>query len=383
MFEKLKENLFVVVIGTLILGATGYYVYANNQYKVDSKTAKGKSVLASTDSGNIYADDLYSDKLSGDVLYWQYRSAVINESQETTKEIKKAAKKLAANIRSYYRSENSDDENQTALKKELSDYGFTGENAVEDYAVVAKKETKLDYKYIKKNYEKYATNVLKKKPRSVYLIAIEQSSSPSKKNTKKYVETAIKEKGFKTTAENYASTLNNLGMTDDTGFYGYMDSDDENNDFTSSSSSSKIPGEVAKKALKLKKGKTSGWTTVTDSNGNSYFVKVYVDQTNLENMLNSSNTTLQEKTVDAFINANNSLNIDILDHYAGKLKITFEDKTAKKKLTAYLKEVRANATELDENDDGEEETSTEANSETTTTTAEETTETESETSEAQ
>lgn len=379
MLEKLKENLFVVAVGTLIIGATGYYVYANNQYKVDSKTSKGKSVLASVDNKNVYADDLYSDKLSGDVLYWQYRSAVVNESQETTKEIKKAAKKLAANIRSYYRSENSDDENQTALKKELAGYGFTGEDAAEDYAIVTKKEAKLDYKYIKKNYAKYATNVLEKKPRSVYLIAIEQSTSPSKKNTKKAVETSIKEKGFKTTAENYASTLNSLGLTDDTGFYGYMDTDDESNDFTSSSNSSKIPGEVAKKALKLKKGKASNWTTVTDSNGNNYYVKVYVDQTNLENMLNSSNTTLQEKVVNAFINANNSLNIDILDHYASKLKVTFKDKKAKKKLNSYLKEVRENAAELEEDDNSDEETS----SDNTTTATEGTTETEDETSEAQ
>lgn len=350
MLEKVKENLFVVIIGGLIISATGFYAYSNTQYKVDGKTSKGKSVLASVDGKNIYADDLYSDKLNGDVLYWQYRSAVVNESQETTKEIKKAAKKLANNIEAYYRSENSDDENQTALKKTLADYGFTGENAAEDYAIVAKKEVKLDYKYIKKNYEKYCGKVLEKSPRSVYLLAIKQSTSPSKKNTKKAVEQVIKEKGFKKAAETYAPTLYSLGMTDDTGFYGYMDSDDESNDFTSSSSSSKIPGDVAKKALKLKKGKTSGWTTVTDSNGTSYYVKVYVDQTNLKNMLNSSNTTLQEKVVDAFINDNTSLNIDILDHYASKLKITYSDKKAKKKLKAYLKEVRANAEELEEDD---------------------------------
>ena len=47
------------------------------------------------------------------------------------------------------------------------------------------------------------------------------------------------------TAAQYASTLNSLSLTDDTGLYGYMGNEDKYNDF--SSSATFIPGEAAKK----------------------------------------------------------------------------------------------------------------------------------------
>ena len=126
--------------------------------------------------------------------------------------------------------------------------------------------------------------------------------------------------------------------------YGYTDTDDESNTF--SSDSSKIPGEVAKKVKKLKKGQMTGWVTVTDSNNATYYVKAYVSSTNLKSMLNSSNDRVDEKTITAFVNANSTLNSDILDHYAKKLKITFKDKKTEKKLNEYLKEMRKNGEEM-------------------------------------
>ena len=160
MLEKIKENIFVVIIAVLILCSIGFYIYSDSQYKVSSVSSGGKDIIATATGTKISADDLYKDKVSGDTLYWQYRSAVIDESQKDTKEVTKEAKKMAKNIESYYRRQNSGDETDSALKKELATYGFTGKNAALDYATVVKKEVILNKKYINNNYEKLSTKVL-------------------------------------------------------------------------------------------------------------------------------------------------------------------------------------------------------------------------------
>ena len=64
--------------------------------------------------------------------------------------------------------------------------------------------------------------------------------------------------------------------------------------------------------MKLKKRQSTGGVTVTDSNGNTYFIKAYVYRTNLKNMLNSDEDLISNKTITAFINANSTLNSDII-----------------------------------------------------------------------
>lgn len=362
MLEKIKENLFLLLIALFMVGSIGVYIFSANQYKVNSLTSENKDVIASIDKLKIYADNLYKDKLDSDTLYWQYRTAVINESQETTKEIKNSAKKMANNIDSYYRQQNPNDENYVALRKQLSTFGFTGENAINDYAITVKKETELNKKYITKHYDKLVKNVEKKNPKSIYLIFLQQEESPAKENTKAYVNKLIKKNGFKDTAEKYASVTANLGLTNNKGLYGYTDKDEESNDFTQKSST--IPGEIVKQVMEMKKGESfNEWASVTDSNGNTYFVKAYVDETSIKKMLNSDDETVVDKTISSFVNNNNTLSSDILDHYASKLKITYKDKKAKKEITKYLKEMRKNAKEMEEqsNEQGNEQATEQAN----------------------
>lgn len=362
MLEKIKENLFLLLIALFMVGSIGIYIFSANQYKVNSLTSENKDVIASIDKLKIYADNLYKDKLDSDTLYWQYRTAVINESQETTKEIKSSAKKMANNIDSYYRQQNPNDENYVALRKQLSTFGFTGENAINDYAITVKKETELNKKYITKHYDKLVKNVEKKSPKSIYLIFLQQEESPAKENTKAYVNKLIKKNGFKDTAEKYAAVAGNLGLTNNKGLYGYTDKDEESNDFTQDSS--KIPGEIVKQVMEMKKGESfNEWVSITDSSGNTYFVKAYVDETNIKKMLNSNDETVVDKAISAFVNNNNTLSSDILDHYASKLKITYKDKKAKKEITKYLKEMRKNAEQMEEqsNEQANEQTTEQAN----------------------
>lgn len=71
MLEKIKENIFVVIIAVLILCSIGFYIYSDSQYKVSSVSSGGKDIIATATGTKISADDLYKDKVSGDTLYWQ------------------------------------------------------------------------------------------------------------------------------------------------------------------------------------------------------------------------------------------------------------------------------------------------------------------------
>ena len=45
MLEKIKENMFVVIVAFLVAFATCFYVYSDNKYAVDAVTSKGKDAL--------------------------------------------------------------------------------------------------------------------------------------------------------------------------------------------------------------------------------------------------------------------------------------------------------------------------------------------------
>lgn len=345
MLEKIKNNLFVLIIATLMVGAVGFYIYSVNRYKITGLSDEKGDVLASTSEGKIYADDIYEDNLDGDTLYWEFRTAIINSSMETTDEIKKEAKQLAKDIESYYEREYQDD-NGIALKQQLSAYGFTGENALEEYTITVKKENELNRSYILENYYALKTNVQEKNPMvaSLIIIPVENSESLSEKETanRKKVDAAIEKDGFAEAAKNYSYGYS-IGLTQSDGLYGYTDSDDEENSFSSEVT---IPGEIVKEIEGLKRGEETNWHTITDSSGNAYIVKGHVDETNLKKMLEYKDSDVIEKTISSFINNNATLNYDIMMHYADKLEIKYSNDDVKEMMEEYLKEMKENAEEI-------------------------------------
>ena len=57
MLEKIKENLFLLLIALFMVGSIGVYIFSTNQYKVNSLTSGNKDVIASIDKLKIYADN--------------------------------------------------------------------------------------------------------------------------------------------------------------------------------------------------------------------------------------------------------------------------------------------------------------------------------------
>ena len=88
--------------------------------------------------------------------------------------------------------------------------------------------------------------------------------------------------------------------------------------------------------MNLKKGETSDWVTVTNSSGTSLY-RVYVKETDSNKIFNAKNDTVSNQALYAILNSDYFLSYKILDSYAKKLDIKFNDKDTKKKFDNYVK----------------------------------------------
>ncbi|WP_417405054.1 peptidylprolyl isomerase [Holdemanella biformis] len=282
MTDILRNNWFVVLIAIIIIGFIGYFIYDTNKDNVSAKSSNNEQVVASIDKDDITANDLYDESApyDGSTIYNMYKNAVIDQSIETTKDIKKQANTLESNIKSNA-SKQSDDYEST-LTSELAKYGYSSFEQLNDYCITSVKE-KESFADVAKAFS-------------------EDSNTANKK-----------------------------------GFAGYVDSDSTSSETSSdSSSTSTVPADVVTAAINLKKGETSDWITVTNSSGTSLY-RVYVKETDSNKIFNAKNDTVSNQALYAILNSDSSLSYKILDSYAKKLDIKFNDKDTKKKFDNYVK----------------------------------------------
>ena len=64
---------------------------------------------------------------------------------------------------------------------------------------------------------------------------------------------------------------------------------------------------------------------------------VYVKETNSKKIFNAKSDTVSSQALYAILNSDSSLSYKILDSYAKKLDIKFNDKDTKKKFDSYVK----------------------------------------------
>ncbi len=282
MTDILRNNWFVVLIAIIIIGFIGYFIYDTNKDNVSAKSSNNEQVVASIDKDDITANDLYDESApyDGSTIYNMYKNAVIDQSIETTKNIKKQANTLESNIKSNA-SKQSDDYEST-LTSELAKYGYSSFEQLNDYCITSVKE-KESFADVAKAFS-------------------EDSNTANKK-----------------------------------GFAGYVDSDSTSSETSSdSSSTSTVPADVVTAAINLKKGETSDWITVTNSSGTSLY-RVYVKETDSNKIFNAKNDTVSNQALYAILNSDSSLSYKILNSYAKKLDIKFNDKDTKKKFDNYVK----------------------------------------------
>lgn len=339
MFELVKDNWFVVLIAIIIIGFISYFVYDSNKYNVSSATDDGKDVVASVSSGSVTADDLYEDLSEDDsaLLYNMYRNAVVDQSVETTDEIQEDADTLQSNIESTAKQQT--DNYETYLASELAQYGFNGYDELDDYCLMSVKQKKLNEKYVNKHFDELKSSVKDKKPRTISIIMISVADADNltddEQTKKDNIDSALSKQSFAKTATAYSEDT----TASEKGFYGYIDEDDAD-------SSSSLDSSVIEAAMDLKKGETSDWITVTDEDsGYTYLYRVYVNQTNIDKIHNSKSSTVRDQLLNAILNNNDGLEETIVQTYAKKLDIKFNDKSVKKKINAYIKEQQEGADE--------------------------------------
>jgi len=338
MTDILRNNWFVVLIAIIIIGFIGYFIYDTNKDNVTAKTTNNEQVVASINKDDITADDLYDESTpyDGSTIYNMYKNAVIDQSIKTTKDLKKQASTLESNIKSNASSQSDDYE--STLTTELAKYGYASYEELNDYCLTSVKEKEMNKKYITKHFDEVKKAWEEKNPRTVSIIKMDVSDADNLTETeakkKSNIDKALEKESFADVAKAFSEDSNTANKN---GFAGYVDSNSTSSD---SSSTSTVPADVVTAAIGLKKGETSDWITVTSSSGTSLgtsLYKVYVKETNSKKIFNAKSDTVSNQALYAILNSDSSLSYKILDSYAKKLDIKFNDKDTKKKFDSYVK----------------------------------------------
>ena len=335
MGQFLRDNWFVVVIAIVIIGFVSYFIYDSNKYNVSSMKDGNSDVVMSVTGGNVTAYEIYSDlsKDDGELLYNLYKNAVVSQTVKETDSIKNDAKTLQDNIVSYAKQQDSNNYEQV-IEQELYAYGYSSYDDLNKYCLESVKEAKMNEDYVNDHFASLSKAVVAKNPRTISIITMSVSDASNltsdEQKKKDNIDSALQKQSFAKTATAYSEDT----TASDKGVYGYIDEDDKD-----SSSSSSLDSSVIEAALKLKKGETSDWITVTDSDaGTTTLYKVHVNETDVNTIHKSKNTTIKRQLLNAILNNNTGLSTKIVQTNAKKLKITIKDKNTKKKLNAYINE---------------------------------------------
>ena len=196
------------------------------------KTVDGKSVVASTSEGNVYADDVYDTLMStnsGKSAAFQYAlDQLINKQYPVTSDMKDNASDMLDSIKNSYKSKYGDDSYEKQFKSDLKSAGYTSESNYKkkliyslQYAELVKHYVKTHYDTVFDDYYKVAT------PRMISMIKISVSntSSPTDPEKEKLqeVQDLLKDgKSFGSVAKSYSddsdtkSAEGSLGIVDTT-----------------------------------------------------------------------------------------------------------------------------------------------------------------------
>ena len=189
------------------------------------KTVDGKSVVASTSEGHVYADDVYDTLIStssGKSAAFQYvLDQLINKQYPITSD-------MLDSVKNSYKSQYGEDSYEKQFKSDLKSGGYASESEYKkklvyslQYAELVKHYVKTHYDTVFEDYYKVAT------PRMISMIKISVSdpSSPtdSEKEKLKEVQELLKDgKSFGDVAKDYSddsttkSAKGSLGVVDTT-----------------------------------------------------------------------------------------------------------------------------------------------------------------------
>lgn len=326
MLEILKKNWFVVLIAILLCGFSIYYVWDTTKDYVKGKSVDGKDLIASIDGNNLTADDLYDEmsRFSISQLYYRFRNAVIEQSvTEETDEMKEAAQELRKNLEAQAQSSSSSSADEL-IANLLTSVGME-EDELDRFCMLAQKENVLQVNYAKEHYDELLKDVEKAHIISLIEISVSDASSLSddEKATKEAIDQALADG---TSFADVASEYSQSTLTDDKGFYGYIDEE--------ASSTTTFTDDMIDAALALKEGETSKWVNV-DSDSGDKIVLIYADIAGKDSLKESDQSDVWSALVSALVARESTLSSEILFDAADQLNITFADETLESRLRIY------------------------------------------------
>ncbi len=251
MFQKIKEQWFIVLIALILTGSVIYFVVDQNKDVLRGKSADGKDVIVEINGENIFADDLFEDipeATKQAALYMYFERLVVSNTIETTADLKSEAKlkadELIKSYKEYYGSTYED-----VLLSALQGVGYSKLSDLETYFINTIKAEDLMKERIDSNKKELFAEVFEKQQsRSVshILIMMEDSSKPTDEEKAKLKEVEDALNGGMSFAD-AAKKFSEDGSASTGGSLGYMDKD-----------TSFVP-EFLKAALALKEGETTTW----------------------------------------------------------------------------------------------------------------------------
>lgn len=328
MSEFLRKYWFVCLLGIAFFGVLVYFIVDMNKDNVSGRSVDGQQVVASTDLGDVTAEELFDDSqsYSQTLLYNLYRNAVVDQAIEADGDMKKEAKTMSKNIKSNMDADASG-KTRMSILSELASYGFTGDNALYDYCLTSTKIRKLDAQFVKDNFEKLKASTPEgARTISIITMQVPNDTVLSDESTKKQedIQAAIDAgTDFAEIAKQYSD---DEATRENGGYYGYIDA-----------SSTALNEEVVKAATALEAGGISDWISVQPSADQMFTLyRVYVNETDPSKIIASETEADVEGLVNSMVTTVNGLETAAVVNAAKDLTITFENDDVKEKVESYI-----------------------------------------------
>lgn len=330
MIDILKKQWFVVLIATILIFFLVYVIYDTNKGKLAGKSVDGNALVASLDTANFTANDLYNkiDEIKGDeLLATLFQQAVIRAAVETTDDLKAEAKLQADQITASMQQQDPTGYKKT-IGTSLKNMGYA-EDDLEGFTLLTAKNNKLLSDYFDAHMDELFSPIYaSKNPRIVahILIKMEDSANPTEEELAKVkeVEDALASgREFGEVAKEFSD---DTGSGAEGGFIGYVDSDN--------SGSLVTPFHTA--AMKLSKGEVSEWVKVTMEDSNSYSGWHLIKVIETDKTAITENEDAKDSIYTAISNANANIGYKIVWEASKELEVEFPDEEIKTRIMNYL-----------------------------------------------
>lgn len=329
MIDILKKQWFVVLIALILIIFGIYVIYDTNKGKLPGKKVDGLSLVASIEESNVTADDLYNelDASVGDgYLAVYFRKAVVEQSVETTDDLKSEAKLQADQIIANYQQQYPTDYKKQ-IANILKNYGYDSADDLEDYMLMVAKNQKLESDYYDSKLDELFAPIYEEKDSrkvSHILIKMEDSANPTDEEAakvKKVEEALASGTSFEDVAKEYSDDTTSAA---EGGSIGYVDSE------------SSLVKPFLEEALDLDKDEVSDWVKVNTDDSGSYegwhIIKVTeTDKTKLE-----EDEDIREGIYQAIAKEYESIGYEVIWQAAKKLEIEFPDESIKTRIMDYM-----------------------------------------------